>query len=99
SLSQVIALLVVIRILLQFLLQQGGLLWLRWKRPDLPRPFRMPLYPLPPLFAMAGFIFVLVYRPRPLVELGAAVVVAASGSLIYLIRARRQREWPFRQYK
>jgi amino acid transporter len=95
SLSQVIALLVVIRILLQFLLQQGGLLWLRWKRPDLPRPFKMPLYPLPPLFAIAGFIFVLAYRPRPLVELGAAAAVAASGSLIYLIRARRQHEWPF----
>jgi amino acid transporter len=95
SLSQVIALLVVIRILLQFLLQQGGLLWMRWKRPELPRPFKMPLYPLPPLFAIAGFLFVLAYRPRPLVELGAAAAVAASGSLIYLIRARRQHEWPF----
>jgi amino acid transporter len=96
TLSQVIALLVVIRIVLQFLLQQAGLIWLRWKRPEVPRPFKMPLYPLPPLFAMAGFLFVLAYRPRPIVELGAAAVVAASGSVIYLIRARRLREWPFK---
>uniref|UniRef100_E6QKG6 Amino acid transporter n=1 Tax=mine drainage metagenome TaxID=410659 RepID=E6QKG6_9ZZZZ len=95
SLSQVITLLVVIRILLQFLLQQGGLLWLRWRRPDLPRPFRMPLYPLPPIIAGAGFLFILAYRPHPLVELGAAAAIAASGSLIYLVRARSQRQWPF----
>jgi len=95
SLSQVIALLVVIRILLQFFLQQVGLLWLRWKRPNLPRPFKMPLYPLPPLFAIAGFLFVLAYRPRPFVELGAAAAVAASGSAIYLFRARRMHQWPF----
>jgi amino acid transporter len=96
SLTQVITLLVVIRILLQFLLQQAGVIWLRISQPNLPRPFRMPLYPLPPLAAMAGFLFVLVYRPRPLVELGAAAAIAASGTLIYMIRARRRREWPFR---
>ena len=95
SLKEVIALLVVIRILLQFLLQQAGLLWLRWKHPELPRPFKMPLYPLPPLFAIAGFLFVLAYRPNPRLELGAAAAIAASGSLIYLLRARRTQEWPF----
>lgn len=97
SLSQVIALLVVIRILLQFLLQQAGVLWLRKTQPDLHRPFRIPLYPLPPLAAMAGFLFILIYRPNPLLELGAAAAIAASGTLIYMVRARRRREWPYRQ--
>jgi APA family basic amino acid/polyamine antiporter len=96
SLSQVIALLVVIRILLQFLLQQAGVIWLRWSRPELARPFRMPLYPLPPLAAMAGFLFILAYRPHPLKELGAAAAIAASGTVIYMIRARKRRDWPFR---
>jgi amino acid transporter len=95
SLSQVITLLVVIRILLQFLLQQAGVIWLRIKQPDLPRPFRMPLYPLPPLAAMAGFLFILAYRPNPLRELGAAAAIAASGTVIYMIRARSRAEWPF----
>jgi amino acid transporter len=96
SLSQVITLLVVIRILLQFLLQQAGVIWLRFKQPDLPRPFRMPLYPLPPLAAMAGFLFILAYRPNPLRELGVAGAIAASGTVIYMIRARRRGDWPFR---
>ena len=95
SLGEVITLLVVIRILLQFLLQQAGVIWLRLKQPELARPFRMPLFPLPPLLAMAGFLFVLAYRPHPLRELGVAAAIAASGSVIYLIRAHNRREWPF----
>ncbi len=95
SLAQVITLLVVIRILLQFLLQQAGVIWLRISQPDLLRPFKMPLFPLPPLLAMAGFVFVLAYRPNPLLELGVAGAIAASGTLIYGIRAYRRSEWPF----
>jgi amino acid transporter len=97
SLSQVITLLVVVRILLQFLLQQAGVIWLRYKQPDLPRPFRIPLYPLPPLFAMAGFLFILAYRPKPLLELSVAAAIAASGTLIYMARARNKSEWPFQK--
>jgi amino acid transporter len=95
SLGEVITLLVVIRILLQFLLQQAGVIWLRWRQPELVRPFRMPLFPLPPLLAMAGFVFVLAYRPHPLRELGVAAGIAASGTLIYMIRARARGDWPF----
>jgi amino acid transporter len=62
SLQQVITMLVITRILLQFFLQQIGVMLLRVQRPELPRPFRIPLYPLPPLAAMAGFLFILVYR-------------------------------------
>ena len=97
SLKEVITLLVVIRIMLQFLLQQVGVIWLRFRQPNLARPFRIPLYPLPPLLAMAGFIFILAYRPNPLLELGAAAAIAASGTLIYMIRARSRREWPFQK--
>ena len=59
SLAQVITMLVITRILLQFFLQQAGVMLLRVQRPELERPFRMPLYPLPPLVAMAGFMFML----------------------------------------
>src|SRR5271157_4888692 len=54
SLAQVITMLVVTRILLQFFLQQVGVMLLRVQRPELKRPFKMPLYPLPPLVAIAG---------------------------------------------
>jgi amino acid transporter len=95
TLAEVIKMLVITRILLQFFLQQFGVMYLRIRQPDLPRPFLMPLYPLPPLVAMAGFGFLLVYRAHALGELGVAAGIAVSGTLLYLIRARRLRQWPF----
>ena len=95
TLTQVITLLVITRILLQFFLQQAGVILLRIRQPDLPRPFRMPLYPLPPLAAIAGFAFLLVYRVHAFKELAVAAAIALSGSLFYFVRARRLRQWPF----
>ena len=95
SLAQVITMLVVTRILLQFLLQHLGVMLLRVQRPELPRPFRMPLYPLPPLAAMAGFVFILVNRSHALGGLAVAAGIAVSGTLIYLFRARKLKFWPF----
>jgi amino acid transporter len=95
SLVQVITMLVITRILLQFLPQQVGVMLLRIQRPELERPFRIPFYPLPPLIALAGFIFMLVNRGHALVELAVAAAIAVSGTLIYLIRARRLCQWPF----
>ncbi len=95
SLQQVITMLVVTRILLQFFLQHVGVMLLRVQRPELERPFRIPLYPLPPLAAMAGFAFILVNRSHALGGLGVAGAIASSGTLIYLWRAKRLRQWPF----
>ncbi len=95
TLTQVITLLVITRIVLQFFLQHVGVVLLRAQRPELVRPFRMPLYPLPPLVAMAGFVFVLVNRSHALQGLAVAAGIASSGTLIYLWRAKKLREWPF----
>jgi amino acid transporter len=95
SLAQVITLLVITRILLQFFLQHIGVMLLRAQRPELVRPFKMPLYPLPPLVAMGGFVFMLVNRSHALQGLGVAAGIACSGTLIYLWRAKRLGEWPF----
>jgi basic amino acid/polyamine antiporter, APA family len=95
SLADVIAALVVIRILLQFLLQAIGVIILRKRRPDLPRPFRMYLYPIPALIAAGGFVYILFSRPNFLKEIRYAVVLLVVGSIIYFIRAAARREWPF----
>jgi APA family basic amino acid/polyamine antiporter len=97
SLSQVIAALVAIRILLQYVLQQVGVILLRVRRPQMVRPFRMWLYPLPPLAALAGFLFILLSRSDASREMIYAAVVAVTGSALYLLRARRRNEWPFRR--
>jgi amino acid transporter len=95
SLAQVITMLVITRILLQFIPQQVGVMLLRVQRPELARPFKMPLYPLPPLVAMGGFVFLLVNRSHALGSLAVAAAIGLSGTVIYLVRARRRGQWPF----
>jgi basic amino acid/polyamine antiporter, APA family len=94
-LADVIAALVVIRIMVQYLFQTVGVIILRARRPDLPRPFHMWLYPLPALLATAGFLFVLIARKNFLKEVRYAVVIVIAGVLLYLIRSWRRGEWPF----
>ena len=88
SLGDVVAALVVLRICLQFLLQHVGILWLRRKQPQMRRPFRMWLSPLPAMVGIVGFSYILFERPRFGRELALAAVVACLGSAIYLARGR-----------
>jgi len=93
-LQNVIAALVFIRMALQFLAQAIGLLLLRARHPQTSRPFRMWLYPLPALLAIAGFLYVLFYREHFTRQLTYALVIAVAGAGIYFIRAIRRHEWP-----
>ncbi|MBB5064169.1 APC family permease [Granulicella mallensis] len=87
SLADVIAALVVLRILLQFVLQHIGVMLLRLRRPEMPRPFRLWLYPLPPLLALMGFGYIVVSRPNFHREVLLAVVVAIAGCLVFAVRS------------
>ncbi len=95
KLADVIAALVVIRILVQFLAQIAGVIVLRMRRPDMPRPFRMWLYPLPALIALTGFVYVLISRKNFMKEIRYAAVLVVVGLVVYFIRARVRGEWPF----
>jgi basic amino acid/polyamine antiporter, APA family len=94
-LKDAIAALVVIRIILQFLVQAVGSIVLRIRRPDLPRPFRMWLYPLPALLASAGFLFILFNRENWQKEVRYAALILLTGVAIYMIRAWKDSQWPF----
>ena len=94
-LADLIASLVVIRIVLQYLLQSIGVIVLRIRQPNLPRPFRMWLYPLPALLAAASFLFILSQRRDALREIRYAIVLLVVGLAIYFVRAWRMKEWPF----
>jgi len=94
-LADLIASLVVIRIVLQYLVQAVGLIVLRIRQPELPRPFRMWLYPLPAVVAAAGFVYMLLSRKGALREIRYAAVILVVGILIYMARSWRLREWPF----
>lgn len=94
-LADVIAALVVIRIIVQFLAQTIGVIVLRIRRPNLPRPFRMWLYPLPALVTFCGFMYVLIMRNNFGKEVRYAIVVILVGLGLFLFRSYRDRNWPF----
>lgn len=99
KLVDVIAALVVIRIMVQFLAQTIGVIVLRIRKPDMERPFRMWLYPLPALLAFGGFVYVLVSRQNFQKEVRYAVVLLLAGLAIYLFRSWRRGEWPFGEHR
>jgi amino acid transporter len=70
---------------------------LRIRRPDMPRPFRMWLYPIPALLASAGFIFVLFARTNSMKQIRYALVILFTGLIIYVLRSWKNGEWPFGQ--
>ena len=89
DLRTVISALVAVRIVLQYGLQQIGVMVLRQRQPALGRPFRMWLYPLPPLLALAGFGFLLLARKGAGRELLFALVLGLSGALLFFWRERQ----------
>lgn len=56
-------------------------------------PFRMWLYPLPSLIAGAGWLYIVATSGWVYILAGAASLLLGVGA--YLVRARRQAEWPF----
>lgn len=56
-------------------------------------PFRMPLFPLPALIALAGWVLAFVSTGTSAILLG--VLWLAAGIAVYAFMASRQRAWPF----
>jgi amino acid transporter len=81
------------RILVQFIGQVFAVMLLRIHRPDMPRPFRMWLYPVPALVALAGWTFLLMTSGWRLIGLGIATL--ALGVVCFLLWSWRIRQWPF----
>ena len=64
----------------------AGLVVLRWRRPGLERPYRVPLYPLPPLvfLVLMGWTLTYLLLERPMEGL-AGVGILASGAAFYVV--------------
>ena len=94
SLQDVILALMAARILIQFNVQVIALFLIRRNRPDIARPFKVWLYPIPPLVSLAGYLYVFASLGTKFILFGTLTLVAGAGA--YLLVARKQREWPFR---
>lgn len=86
DLQNIIEALIVTRILEQFVAQTVGVMLLRRYQPDRPRPFRMWLYPLPCLLALAGWLYLYVSAKLLYIGLGAATLVA--GIVVFVVWSR-----------
>ena len=93
KLSEVITAIIVMRIIVQFIGQSVGVFCLRQKRKKLNLPFKMWLYPLPALLGIIIWVFIFFSSDTPFI-LGALGVIAL-GTIVYLIKARTEQEWPF----
>ena len=56
-------------------------------------PFRVPLYPLPPIIALAGWLFLFASTGPVAIAFGLGTL--ALGAAVFMVRARAVRSWPF----
>jgi amino acid transporter len=93
SLGTVIDAMIVTRILVQFMGQVFGLMLLRRNAPDMPRPYRMWLYPVPALVSLLGWIFLFATTQLEVMLFGVGMLVL--GGVAFLLWSWRTARWPF----
>ena len=95
SLGTVIDALITTRILVQFIGQIGAVTLLRRREPDMPRPYRMWLYPLPSLVALLGWIFIFATTPLKVIAFGLGALLL--GIVCFGIWSWKAGTWPFEE--
>jgi amino acid transporter len=93
SLSDLIKVLIVVQAIFQFAAQCVAVELMRRRRPRRTDVYRMPLYPIPALIALLGWIYIATSSGMRFAAIGLAMVAAGGG--IYLLKAKHEREWPF----
>jgi amino acid transporter len=93
SLGIVIDALITTRILVQFVGQLFAVILLRRSSPEMPRPYRIWLYPIPNLVAFFGWIFMFATTDWPVILFGLGTLVL--GVLFFFVWSWRSKLWPF----
>jgi fructoselysine transporter len=92
-LGDVIAGILAMRILIQFIGQAVGLLLLRRARKADEFPYKMTLFPIPVYIAILIWLFILFSTGWKMVTIGLTVI--SLGTIAYFIKANINKEWPF----
>ena len=88
SLGQLVSWLIQVQILLQFVWQCAAVILLRRYRPDIAKPFRMWLYPLPALVSLAMWLYIFASAPAAGIVFSIAfMAVAVAAYFIFRQRA------------
>jgi amino acid transporter len=93
NLEEIINMLVAAVVIVQSLAQIAALIVLRRNRPDMPRPYRQWLYPLPCIIAAIGWIYL--YFAASALSLVLSGVWIVAGVFAFLAWARFNNAWPF----
>jgi amino acid transporter len=93
DLATVISVLLATFVIVQAIAQVVALTVLRRRQPDLPRPYRQWLYPVPSLLALAGWIYV--YVSAGTTPIVFSLVVLFAGVVAFGAWARVEKQWPF----
>jgi amino acid transporter len=93
NLTTLIDALLTTRILVQFVGQIGAVMLLRKLKPNMERPFRIWLYPLPALLALAGWLFLFCTTDRKTLLAGVGTLML--GAITFLAWSRVKGGWPF----
>jgi amino acid transporter len=93
SVEKLVAALMVVQIVFQFIPQVIAVFAIRRYRKNIERPFTMWFYPWSALVALAGWIFVAA-SPDQRLNVGVAILWLAAGVAAYLARAWVVKEWP-----
>ena len=93
DLQSVIDALITSRILVQFIGQLFAVTLLRRHRPEMGRPFRIWLYPLPNLIALVGWIFIFATTDWRVICFGLGSLLL--GLLFFFAWSLRSNRWPF----
>ncbi|MGH8216102.1 MAG: APC family permease [Rhodanobacteraceae bacterium] len=97
NLTQVINMLLAASIIVQSAAQIVALVVLRKRQPDLRRPYRQWLYPVPCVVAMVGWIYVYVSASTLSLVLSGAWIIA--GLVVFMVWAKVNKSWPFAPVK
>jgi amino acid transporter len=89
----VIAALLTTRILVQFVGQIFAVMLLRKYKPDMPRPYKIWLYPLPNFIALVGWLFIFVTNDVKVIAFGLGSLVL--GVLFFFVWSWQNKKWPF----
>ena len=93
SLESLIKALIVIQIVTQFAAQCVAVVIIRRYRKHIARPFSMPLYPVPAVIALLGWLYILVTSGLPYLIAGFGLL--GLGIAAYLWRAKANGQWPW----
>jgi hypothetical protein len=93
KLGEAISAILAMRIMIQFIGQAVGLIILHSKKNKTEFPYKMPLFPLPVFVAIGMWFFILISTGSQLMLSG--LVVIFLGAIVYFIKAKIQKEWPF----